>query len=230
MTLAHVLKELHLDPNDYKVEGGPWYHNLAAVDSDPPRNHAHPPVRALTLWSVAIVPGAQGSQELRIRLNDDVCIGTESVRKYAEAPVMTEQVPCTDGAACSSEITYFSSLGKNRADKRLAVSSQLQVSRECSQGVIVEKTFDASYWVASCPFSYNEQVRHNVIADAKEKYPEAYTLFDFDQPHATDGGGPTVGLHFREPESAPKLEMLSVEVDRCNSIVLRSWRPSRSKP
>ena len=33
MTLSHVLKELHLDQSDYKVEGGPWYYNLVAVDS-----------------------------------------------------------------------------------------------------------------------------------------------------------------------------------------------------
>jgi len=142
---------------------------------------------------------------------------------------MTERVPCTDGAACDSEITYFSAPGKNRADKRLAVASQLQITGGCAPGAVVAKTFDEGYWLAMCPFNYNEQVRHNVLAEVKDKYPNAYASFDLDQPRITEAGGPTVGLNFREPASAPRLALLSMEIDRCDATVVRSWLPLHPK-
>jgi hypothetical protein len=229
ITLQDVTKKLHVDPRNYKVEGGPIYYNLSALNEDQASGRANVPIRAITLWAPALVPGVQANQELRIRFADAVCVSTASVSPYADSPVMTEQVPCTDGAACSSEMTYSWVPGQNRTDKRLAIGSQLRVARECSQGVVIAKTFDKDYWLALCPFSYSEQVHDSAIADVKNKYADTYALLDLEQPQITDYGGPTMRLNFREPASSPRLALLSMEVDRCDQTVIRSWLPPQPK-
>ena len=189
ITLADLTVKLQIDLHNYKVDGSRGSYELFVLDGDRTRTKTHTPIRSLTLWPVAIIPGVQGNQELGISVADGVCISTNSVAHCANSPVMTEWVPCTDGAACGSERTYFYAVGKDRADKRIAIGSQLRVARECSQGVAVAKTFDKNYWLAICPFSYNKQVRDNVIAVVKEKYPNLYASFDFDQPRIADDGG-----------------------------------------
>ncbi|MDQ2950571.1 MAG: hypothetical protein M3Y27_32340, partial [Acidobacteriota bacterium] len=227
ITLEDVTKKLHVDPRSYKVEGGRIYYNLSALNEDQTSDRANVPIRAITLWAPALVAGA--NQELRIRFSDAVCVSTASMSPYADSPVMTEQVPCTDGAACSSEMTYFWVPGQNRTDKRLAIGSQLRVARECSQGVVIAKTFDKDYWLALCPFNYSKQVHDSVIADVKKKYADIYASLDLEQPQITDYGGPTMRLNFREPASAPRLALLSMEVDRCDQTVIRSWLPPQPK-
>jgi hypothetical protein len=227
ITLADLTTKLHIDLHDYKVDGGPKNYELSALDGDQARRKSHAPIRALTLGTVAAFPGAQGNQELRMYLGGDVCISTRSVAPYADSSVMTAWVPCTDGAACASEITYFYAAGKTLADKRRAIGSQLQVARECSQGVVIAKSFDKDYWLALCPFSYNKQLHDNVITVVKEKYPAIYASFDLEQPRITDYGGATMQLNFREPASAPRLALLSMEVDRCDLTIIRSWLPMK---
>jgi hypothetical protein len=56
-----------------------------------------------------------------------------------------------------------------------------------------------------------------------------YASFDLEQPRITDYGGPTMTLNFREPASAPRLALLSMEVDRCDQTVIRSWLPPQPK-
>jgi hypothetical protein len=229
ITIEDVTKNLHVDTRNYKVEGGPIYYYLSALNDDQVSGRVNVPIRAITLWAPAVVPGVQANQELRISLSDDVCVSIPSVAPYAGSPVMTERAPCTDGAACDYEITYFLSPGPNRADKRLAIGSQLRVARECSQNVVIAKTFDKDYWLALCPFSYSKQVHDSAVADVKKKYPDIYASLDLEQPRITDIGGPTMLLNFREPDSAPRLALLSMEINRCDLTVIRSWRPPQSK-
>ncbi len=209
ITLEDVTKKLHIDRRNYKVEGGPIYYFLSALNQDQISGRVSVPIRAITLWAPSIIPGVQANQELRIHLSNDVCMSTNSAAPYTDSPVMTEWVPCTDGAACGSEMTYFLSPGQNRADKRLAIGSQLRVARECSHEVVIAKTFDKDYWLALCPFSYSKQVRDSVVAEVKQKYGDTYASLDLGQPRITDYGGPTMRLDFMavgaKPTTMPKL-------------------------
>lgn len=225
ITLEDVTKKLHVDPRNYKVEGGPIYYSLSVLN-DEATNRSNPPIRAITLSAPAAIPGVQADQELRIRFSDDVCVSIPSVAPYASSPVMTERFPCTDGAACESETTYFAAPGKNRADKRLAIESQLRVSRECSQGVVIAKTFAKDYWLARCPFSYTKQLREDVMTVIKAKYPRAYRSVDFDAPRITDIGGPQISLTLRELPNTHRLEWIDMDIDRCDLSIIRSWQPT----
>lgn len=224
ITLEDVTKKLGVDPRNYKVEGGPIYYSLSSLNDDQARIV---PVRAMTLSAPALIPGVEANQELRIYFNGNVCVSAQSLAPYVDSPLMSEWFPCTDGAACGSWQPYYSVPGRNLGDKRLATASQLRVANECSQGVVVAKTFDKDYWLALCPFSYTKQVRENAISEARTKHPHVFKLVDWDAPLITDIGGPQMSLEFREPPKARRFESIQMEVDRCDLSVVRSWQPTK---